>query len=587
MNSDSYKIIISLSHHRIAFEYWQRDGEDKLVPMSGMVWPAPLAFYCSLTGIEIGEAAVRAVHAGTPNAFDNYFERLTADETYTIGGRRKALRYLILDASEGIFTEFFRTELLGHQGSLTDNRATMPITMVCESDIKPNERALLLNLFRDSGYNRFKVVDYTDYIDRYLRSTLSKEYSCENVLVAWTEGTDLTLTLFDLTKTVEPRKTKFPGLGADPRLDYVKKLIWERICGQNPWLRFTDEEDVVTKEATDFLNSSIPIINATLTLSDGMNYHYSLNRAVIDHLQCPEGDIIRMKLEEFLHENGISNRNKTLLLLRGVAAGNMFFEKTLGQGFGKIIKSDKQLRNNTMYQLITEPNEGLQQAPEPTSPGPTPPNPNELLKMRREMRAARANIKAKYGRGDRTGASRIYRDLLEGWEKGAPAELQDELNEWLKSNGISLEVLLKAEEPVKCKKTEPMPSKRPEPKPESLRQAKPESPRKPEPDRQSEAIRTQKPSKPDLSEGDVLLKKGEFNAAKRYFAGVGDESRKQLCIDLLRDSRDLKAISGQNASSLSPVARANNLDKLKRILTNYRKGGQDTTKITELINKYR
>ena len=33
MNSDSYKIIISLSHGRISFEYWLRDAEDKLTPM--------------------------------------------------------------------------------------------------------------------------------------------------------------------------------------------------------------------------------------------------------------------------------------------------------------------------------------------------------------------------------------------------------------------------------------------------------------------------------------------------------------------------------------------------------------------------
>ena len=87
MNGDSYKIIISISHHRISFEYWQRDGENKLVSLPNGNWPAPLAFYCSDTGIVIGEDAVRAAHSGITNAFDNYFERLVEDSSYTIGGQ--------------------------------------------------------------------------------------------------------------------------------------------------------------------------------------------------------------------------------------------------------------------------------------------------------------------------------------------------------------------------------------------------------------------------------------------------------------------------------------------------------------------
>ena len=43
MNEDKYKIIMSLSHHRISFEYWLRDGEDKLQLMPGGNWPSPVA----------------------------------------------------------------------------------------------------------------------------------------------------------------------------------------------------------------------------------------------------------------------------------------------------------------------------------------------------------------------------------------------------------------------------------------------------------------------------------------------------------------------------------------------------------------
>ena len=251
MNGDSYKVIISISHHRIAFEYWQRDGEDKLVPMPGNKWPAPLAFYCSQTGIEIGETAIRAVHANIADAFDNYFQRLTTDETYLYGGRRKPLRYLLLDATETILSDFFKDVLFGSKGTLSDNRATMPLTLVCEPDILPHERALLISIFKDSGYNRFKAVEYNSFIERYIRTSLAVEYACSNTLVAWTEGADLTFTLYDHTRIHEYNHVTFPNLGIDPRLIHVKQLIWDRIKGQNPWLTFSKEEESIGKAARD------------------------------------------------------------------------------------------------------------------------------------------------------------------------------------------------------------------------------------------------------------------------------------------------------------------------------------------------
>lgn len=356
MNSDSYKIIISLSHHRIAFEYWQRDAENKLVPMPNMKWPAPLAFYCSPTGIEIGDVAIRAIHSGTSNAFDNYFDRLTEDETYLLGGQKKPIRYLLLDAIEFILTDFFKNVLFGSKGSLSDNRATMPITLVCESDIRPNERALLSDLFKGSGFNRFKIVEYNSFIESYVKTSLASSYFCDNVLVAWTEGDDLTFTIFDLKNGTECRYKNFEGLGIDPRLNYVKSLIWDRVKGQNPFLDYSTEEETISKAALDFLHCDVPLVNGTLIMSDGNAYHYSLTRIVVDNLQCEEGTTIRKKLEEFLKENDITDRKKTLLLLRGIAAGNAFFEKTICQGFVNTIKSDKKLRSNTMQQLIMDIN---------------------------------------------------------------------------------------------------------------------------------------------------------------------------------------------------------------------------------------
>lgn len=416
MNGDSYKIIISISHHRISFEYWQRDGENKLVPMPDGNWPAPLAFYCSDSGIVIGEDAVRAAHTGTVNAFDNYFERLVDDSTYTIGGQTRPIRNLLLDAAESIFRDFFRNVLFNRYGSLSDNRANMSLTLVCESDVKPNERALLQGLFRDSGYNRVKVVDYDRYINRFIKDFLSKEYVCDKVVVGWAEGPDLTISIFGVNDDFEPIVRRFENLGIDPRKSYVENLIWDRVLGQNPWIQRSNVEDAIGRAASDFLSSSLPLVNDTILL-EGQLYHYSLNRNAIDCIQSSDGISVRDAMERFLSENGIKDRSRTLLLLRGFVAGNSYFEQNLSPGFSTTIRTDKRLRDNAMNLILSEAVQALE--PETITVEPLDKvnltqednNQVKIKEISKKWRQVKAESKGKH----RSGQTKVALQMLENF----------------------------------------------------------------------------------------------------------------------------------------------------------------------------
>lgn len=441
MNGDSYKIIISISHHRISFEYWQRDGENKLVPLPNGNWPAPLAFYCSDTGIVIGEDAVHAAHSGTTNAFDNYFECLVEDNTYTIGGQTRPIRNLLLDASESIFRDFFRYVLFNRYGSLSDNRANMPLTLVCESDIKPNEKALLQGLFKDSGYNRVRVVDYDRYINRYIHETLSNEYVCDKVVVAWTEGPDLTFAIFGVNNDSAPVVKSFEDLGIDPRKKYVETMIWDRVIGQNPWLQKINEEDAISKAASDFLSSSLPLVNETILLSDGQQYHYSLNRNTIDYIQNPDGLSIKDTLEQFLKENGITDRSKVLLLLRGIIAGNSYFEQNLSPGFSKTIKTDKKLRDNTMNLIISEVTPAIEaeqiiiESPVFDNPPQDKDNQVKIREISKKWRHVKAEANGKQRSGQADVALQMLKDFLSECQAvsgvdNVIAEISNEINKY-------------------------------------------------------------------------------------------------------------------------------------------------------------
>lgn len=412
MTEDSYKIVISISHHRISYEYWQRDGEKRLVPMPDGNWPAPLAFFCSGTGIIVGEDAARAAHTGIANAFDNYFERSTGDGFYTIGGQTKPIRYLLLDVSESIFRDFFSKVLFSSYGSLSDNRDKMPLTIVCESDILPNESALLHRLFKNSGYNRVRVVKYGQYLNRYINTNISKKYGCNIVVAAWAEDTDLTFSIFDAVNCKELAIKSFENLGIDPRKKYVEDIIWADLIGQDGFLQRENEENALSAAAADILSSSRPLVKGEILLSNGYTYHYSLNRMTIDCIQSPEGKSIKESLEKFLADNGITDRAKALLILRGVTANNSFFEQNLCPGFPKTIKADKKLRDDVMNLII------LEVIPEtPYPPGPIdPPSPPKVDDWKREIekrwKRIRAEAKGKYLVGKRQEAVQMLQDFL-------------------------------------------------------------------------------------------------------------------------------------------------------------------------------
>ncbi len=408
MTEDSYKIVISISHHRISYEYWQRDGEKGLVPMPDGNWPAPLAFFCSGTGIIVGEDAARAAHTGIANAFDNYFERSTGDGSYTIGGQTRAIRYLLLDVSESIFRDFFSKVLFSSYGSLSDNRDKMPLTIVCESDILPNESALLHRLFKNSGYNRVRVVKYGQYLNRYINTNISKKYGCNIVVAAWAEDTDLTFSIFDAVNCKELAIKSFENLGIDPRKKYVEDIIWADLIGQDGFLQRENEENALSAAAADILSSSKPLVKGEILLSNGYTYHYSLNRMTIDCIQSPEGKSIKESLEKFLADNGITDRAKALLILRGVTANNSFFEQNLCPGFPKTIKADKKLRDDVMNLIISEV---IPEAPTPPAPI-DPPSPPNVLEIEKRWKRIRAEAKGKYLVGKHQEAVQMLQNFL-------------------------------------------------------------------------------------------------------------------------------------------------------------------------------
>lgn len=407
--NDDFRIVITISHNRISFEYYLKGAATvALQPITTDtnrrgVWPAPFSIYCSPTGIIIGEEAFHAAQRGTSNAFNDLFECMRKPDCfYEFCGERKHVSNLLLDACETVFRDFFSSILYNNYGILEQNRNTMPIVFVCEEDVTENERTIISNKFRNSGYGCVSVIGYQTFLEKNIRKDCS---SYPNALAVWTEGKDLYLTLFDTSGQISSKSIRLDGLGVDPRLDYVVDQIWSSVVSWNGFLTKDKELDVIKDAANRFLSSTDSLVSDYVTLSDGQSYHYTLDRNLINYYQYSTREQLSVGVRDFLIKNEVQ-QNNTLLILRGVATNNNYFSTSLSS-FRNII-SDNDLRSHVMRlivempvrvdETITTPSCTPTSSSTPTSSGSSTPIPSnnaidKIQEVEKEWKGKRANVK--------------------------------------------------------------------------------------------------------------------------------------------------------------------------------------------------
>lgn len=347
-----YRIYISLSHRQVAFRYWLRDEGNRFLPLGSHQWPAPMAFYCTDSDIIIGHEAFGAAASGTSGSFLDYFKLANEGRTYSIRGEEREAKYLFVDAAETLFQEFFRSVVISSLRQISFSRVSLPLTIVCDSDITPDQRKLIKSVFAESGYQNVEIISFDDLMARYIPTRLAERYEAEEVLVAYSEGDDLCLSLYDIKGEVAPVHKVFPHIGIDPRLNYVKEIIWERVSGQNPYLVKETELEAIDRASQEFINSDSPMVDAYIVLSDGHNYRYSLVRSDINFMECPEAVRLRNTTEFFLRDNGVTDNGKVLLIRREIAGESPFFEINLGKGYSKDIVCDAELYESIISQTL-------------------------------------------------------------------------------------------------------------------------------------------------------------------------------------------------------------------------------------------
>ncbi len=412
--------------------------------MPGGNWPAPLAFYARTDRIALGADAQHAAQSHTPGAFRGYFENLPKGFSYPMGGTEKDFRYILIDAIEQVLERFLKQTLFEYN-PISDYRAEMPLIVVCEADVQPNERALLKRLLTEAGYEKAKVIEYGPFVRHFVVKDLAERFTYSHTVVGWSNGNDLYLSLVSQNSPDESVSSCLVGLGTDPTEKTVGEVLWRRFSGQNTWLTHDDAEAQIKSITAEFLRSTEPIKSGSVTLRDGQTYHYDLNRAEIESAAPAELPQLRRKVSDFLLTHGISDRSKALLILRGNLAHSRYFERALSPGFGMVLPTSPTLREGVMKLIISTPDVVSQPTPptvepEPpkieTPPAPPSPSPEEVEKLQRMWRLLKPELRAAITNGRRQEAFDRAVELRTICEDALVSEVVTLINNFIKKHDL-------------------------------------------------------------------------------------------------------------------------------------------------------
>lgn len=395
-----YRVVITLSHRTIAFEYNQNGADGLLLPFPETSNPQALAFYCEADRVVVGNEGRAAVEAGMTGAFSDYFKLITEGRTFKYCGTDQPHRDLLRYALEDRFRIFFRSILIS-KGTLDDNRATMPLLFVLENDIQPNERSVVEDLFRNAGYGCMAFTPVDDYVQR----LAAGRRPGQRVLSAWSDGTDLILSL--MFPDGSRKMLSLPGLGTDPRIRHVVEKLYDDLKSEL-WTTLEEEKEYLTRVGREFIMSKAPELDGTVILSDGMEHGVYLSKIWLNSIPMPESDRLQRALASFLEQNGCTDRTPVVLLLRGALTGNDYFKQQLSNGFGEVVEIDDALQAQLNKLMVAQPITPVEISTTP----PPPPPPLEKVKDWLE-RAEKAFLNGQNEQGDIyiNKADRLMRDL--------------------------------------------------------------------------------------------------------------------------------------------------------------------------------
>lgn len=306
-------------------------------------WPVPLALYCTPGRIEIGKAAERATAHNVPGAFKEWFRHLSSVQTVKYLGQQQPVSHLLLLAAEEQFRKFLREVRMNMDGGLENCRAAMPLALSFEDDVDDSMRIFLVNLFRNMGYGRVQE----NFHNRIIASHYFSKIPTERILIADSDGVDLTLSLYERGRDQAKCSNVIQGAGSDPRIQRVCNMIWDKTGAEYSFLDRANEQPLLEQMALEVIGANQTEFEGIMNYSNGEELCFMISRSELvgagAGTKSTSSDVIR-----FLEKAGIAPSDVTMLL-RNLAAKN----QPLQAAFTSSIIFDEDAQEEVNQDIVT------------------------------------------------------------------------------------------------------------------------------------------------------------------------------------------------------------------------------------------
>ena len=636
-------VLIELSKKKISFLYNRSDGESKLTPFVGEGQTLPLAIFCQGNDIQIGQYAINEALNNNPHAYTDVFKMMRNVGTYKYRGEEFPYNTLLSNAIQKYLSYFFDSVLIGQQGRLEQNVATMPLCFMFNSDVDENERLFVKDSFERNGYGNVAITDYDKLVIE------ASDYSTPNVICATSDGVDMYVGIYQTKEAKHISSFIIKGHGKDPRVEATVDSLWESIGYESYYLDSVKERKILTQVAENFLSSGLYEFQDRVLFSDGVYRECFISMSQVDALMYRTDGRIISDIKNKLLQLGISTKDCTVVL-KGKAANNSFFEKVFKEEF--LVKHvNDSFRSRVLKQLLDDikgcnylfsSEASAKSSVQKDDNKPIEPVISPTLK--RSVKVRIADIKAKLRNNDRKGAlavaekllSELHEQNVQNWDVEIRSLLANMPITEVKTNTnedtgkektefvtpiskVDLKILqrevrttladVKGKIRTKDYKTaeanlnallsklheqgvSEYDSQLDEVRKEIPTKTPALSPRREEKPAVVEKNNSKKPhsESPSLSPAVRLLKQGKFADAKRLYAAEGDSAMAQVCSDFIRSKRALEqfkmgldaARRNKNRTTILNVLR--DLEKYKKL---YKKYEVEDGELDALINNYK
>jgi hypothetical protein len=371
-------VLVKISKQFLSFWYQIEGGDFTALSIKeGNV--VPLCFYVNCNDFKVGSFAKERCLVNDPNSYKDYFETIkNYANIFVLHGDSKPVKQLLYYGIENYLSHFIKTILYKNE-SIEAYRKDFCLRFWFDEDIENHERILVINLFKEAGYENVDSINIDYHINEQI-NLISDKKKTRILLTAISN--DLFIKLFSVNQICIDHH-KLENLGSDPRAKIIAKLILEDIKEAYPYFQINEDVEIgyIINHCSHLLSYLTPLMRNEIILSTGIKTDYKIRLCHVEERLMYYRDIedkIIPKINTIISTNGLSNSSIDIILC-GDELNTSYFKEKLNKKFPVVLGVPSSIESKLLKSIFVHIAINQYQIQTPFAPVPSE-NKNETNK---------------------------------------------------------------------------------------------------------------------------------------------------------------------------------------------------------------